>query len=265
MRRIYAIILGMSFLCCFFYLAYSKEVPQSEKKEVVSENFTPEDIKSSQFRLQASFIIAEIREKLKENPDDKKLWTSLAFIADYCGYWYISIEANKKLIKLGINDSAVYHNLGRAYMNLGNLDTAEKYLKKSLQVQPDNFFAFWSLGLLFKYKKDYKKSIEYFKNAVGTSANSPALHSDFGNTYLVMGDYDNAIKCYEKAMELGLKDAEIFKSMGFAYLGKENKKKALNCFKKALKLSPQNQSIKELIKVTQDAIKKKEKLNISSE
>lgn len=252
---------------CLTFLVFSSACSAitQNKKEEIEEDIIWKGVERFQRCRQAPIIISNIRERLRESPDDERLLSQMAFVADYCGLWYVSIEANTKLIEIGESNSAEYNNLGRAYMNLGNLDKAERYLKQSLEIEPDNFFAFNNLGLLFKYKGDYEGSVQHFKRALEISPNWPQTHYDFGNTYLVMKDYERAIQCYKEAMELGLKDGDVFKNLGLAYLGKGDKRQALNYFKKALNLSPEDQELKDLFQMTKEAIKKKEKLEITSE
>jgi tetratricopeptide (TPR) repeat protein len=202
----------------------------------------------------ASEIITEIKEQLKQNPDDLKMIGHWAFVAGYYGLWEESIEANTRLIELGDKDPTTYNNLGRAYMNLDNLTEAEKYLKKSLELQPDNFFAFHNLGLLFQFKKEFNTSIQYLKKALEISSNWPQTHYDLGNTYLGIKDYERAIQCYKKSIELGQNNADIYKKLGIAYLGKDDKDQALNYFNKALNLSPEDEALKGLFLISQDAL-----------
>lgn len=191
--------------------------------------------------------LAQIKEELRERPDDMDLINQWAFIADYYGFWEETVKARTLLMEKGTGDFMLYVNLGREYMGLGEFQKGEKYLRQSLHIKPDNVFALYNLGLLFRYRGDFKQSLEFLKKASDVYPGWPEIYYELGNTYLMIKEYDPAIENYTASLELGLHDSALFENLGISYLGKKEKEKALDYFEKASAEKPTDVNLQKLL------------------
>ncbi len=199
-------------------------------------------------------VLSQIKEKLRNHPRDIDVLNQWAFVAEYYGFWEETIQARTRLIEEGYGDFMVYVSLGQEYMGLGEFAAGEKHLRQSLSIRPGNVFALYNLGLLFRYKGDFPRSLEFFKRARDVYPEWPEFYYELGNTYVMIKDYDRAIDNYTKSLQLGMHDAALFENLGFSYLGKKEKLKALDYFKQALQKNPSDENLRKLFLVVKRSL-----------
>lgn len=209
---------------------------------------SPMDFQVAPFASKISIyhVFSQIKNRLKEDPENIDLLNQWAFVAEYYGFWEEMIKARTRLIEAGYGNFLVYVNLGQEYMGLGEFERGEKYLRQSLAIRPGNVFALYNLGLLFRYKGDFVRSLEFFKRASSIYPEWPEIYYELANTYVMVTDYDRAIDNYTKSLDLGMHDAALFENLGFSYLGKKEKMKALDYFEKALQKNPSDENLRKL-------------------
>jgi tetratricopeptide (TPR) repeat protein len=59
-----------------------------------------------------------------------------------------------------------YNNIGIAYRRLGKLDLAIPYHRKAISVDPSFGHSYYSLGLIYYDKQDYKTALDMFLKAI---------------------------------------------------------------------------------------------------
>ncbi len=88
------------------------------------------------------------------------------------------------------------YNLGWAYYNKKEYDTAIDYYNQSLKVQHGFILALRGLGLVYKDTGKLDQALEYFHKAAEKSPKFPQLYMDLGDIYTQMKKYDEAIEAY---------------------------------------------------------------------
>ena len=80
---------------------------------------------------------------------------------------------------LSINNS-VYAliNLGNLFFDEGNFDEAERHFKEGIKLEDDNFEFYLGLGNVCRYKKNYKKSKEYYRKAIKLNPQDDTAYSN---------------------------------------------------------------------------------------
>jgi len=110
-------------------------------------------------------------------------------------------------------------NLGWAYFNKGDYKSAETYLKKALDLEPDFTIAQMHLGRVYLATGRLNQAREMFETIAESNPKNPALLYEMGKTYRLLGDYDNAILAlkgsieYADDSELAVKAAEDLKKI----------------------------------------------------
>jgi tetratricopeptide (TPR) repeat protein len=99
-------------------------------------------------------------------------------------------------------------------------------------------FALNNLGEAYRGKKDYERSIEYYRKALHADPRYFRAHRGLGVTYMAMGDHDMAISSLKKAVEYAPRFAPTHYDLGRAYVAKYNREKALSAFRKVVELVP---------------------------
>lgn len=93
-------------------------------------------------------------------------------------------------------------NLGNLYRDNGNLEKAEKYLKKSLEINPDFATAWMNLGIVLAAKKDFIQAKESYRNALKHRENYANCYYNMGNLYLEQNQHDEAFKHWQYAINI---------------------------------------------------------------
>lgn len=75
----------------------------------------------------------------------------------------LAIEEFNKSIEAAPSDPTVYCNLGYAYYDMGMLDKAYEYQKKTITIDPNLAYAHYGLALIYVRWGDNEKGIQHFK------------------------------------------------------------------------------------------------------
>ena len=150
------------------------------------------------------------------------------------------LDANVKLDSLISKDKNSYflNNLkGVILLNLRDLDNAEAFLKKSINLNKNFIEAYSNLGIVFFLKKNFSESIKNFENCVAKSLGEKLdfYYLNIANCYRELNNFDNSLKFYSLALEKNNNNFEIFFNLGILYLSLTNKfDKAIKFFKKTI-------------------------------
>ena len=108
---------------------------------------------------------------------------------------YLDENANKDNKK-----SSLYHaRMGYYYIELKQLEKAEEILKKSLEENKKNGFAYNELGFLYSIQKKTDLSLENYLKGTEYADNAEAFYGA-GYAYYEKKDYNKALEYFEKAV-----------------------------------------------------------------
>ena len=134
----------------------------------------------------------------------------------------------KQTISTGIQHSDLFYLYGEINRMLRQNNTAEKYLIKSLKFELHSPYSFFSLGLLYQDKKDYKNSNKFF-SLFNRLLDNADVHFQKAINYFNMKDFVNAAEEISKAIDLNGECAEyylfrsqIYKNMGLKEMEDED-------------------------------------------
>ena len=179
-----------------------------------------------------------------------------------------------KAVKFDPNNEKAYSGRGECYQALGNKDKAradfsqaknikaskekiraarklceeEKYeaaaplASESLALNPNNAWAWVTVGNIYNGKRDYQKGIFYYLKAIDLNPKIGEAYNGLGHAYKELGDYDKAITYFTKAVEFSPfhADALTYRSRGECYKARGDIKKSQADFVKAKELGWEN-------------------------
>lgn len=82
-------------------------------------------------------------------------------------------------------------------------------------------------GLVYQYKEDYKKAIEYFKIAIKTEPQKDEYYYNCASTYFKMGDTQQAKFFYNRAISLAPENQNYHFALANLYYAEKHHKRAL--------------------------------------
>jgi CHAT domain-containing protein/tetratricopeptide (TPR) repeat protein len=152
-------------------------------------------------------------------------------------------------LKLTNEYETLLTNITVDYIDNKNIAEAEKYNKKSFEVNPNsplNYKKWTSTGLIYSAKKEYAKSIYYLKKAIEIGvkvlgkdfAEEGQIYSNLGSVYIETGDFEQSMANFRIARELiekkngtnNISYSKCLNGMGLNYLRKKENESDLNSF-----------------------------------
>lgn len=108
--------------------------------------------------------------------------------------------------------SAVLLNkTGIAYHQMLQLDSAGKYYRLAIRVDPNYAEAVNNLGTIYYAKKSFRRAVSEYKKALRINPKSASMWSNLGTGYFARKDYVRAADAWRQALTL---DPEVFEARG---------------------------------------------------
>ncbi|MDB4964550.1 MAG: Dynamin family protein [Myxococcales bacterium] len=146
------------------------------------------------------------------------------------------------------DDVRAHVELGAAYLDRGDLDSAVTELARAVELRPDHPRALYLLGVAYARRGDESDAIGVLERAA-TARRTGVDRPGFPEAWLALadvhrrrGDDDSAIDAYRAALDAGVGDsqtrAEIYRGMGSVYLRQRRFDKAVRELRKAVAATP---------------------------
>ncbi|MBI3128937.1 MAG: tetratricopeptide repeat protein [Candidatus Tectomicrobia bacterium] len=122
----------------------------------------------------------------------------------------------------------------QSLLRAGDLDGAERLLRRILEAQPDSAFALHHLGVAAFLRRDLETALSLQSRSVARNPHVPDYLYNLGLVFLHMGRRDEAGQCFEKALQLQPGHAAALNNMGVLHLDSGRFREAEGYFRKAL-------------------------------
>jgi small GTP-binding protein len=146
------------------------------------------------------------------------------------------------------DDVRAHVELGAAYLDRGDLDSAVTELTRAVELRPDHPRAQYLLGVAYARRGDANEAIQALERAA-TARRVGVDRPGFAEAWLALadvhrrrGDDDSAVDAYRAALDAGVGDsamrAEIYRGLGSVYLRQRRYDKAVRELRKAVAATP---------------------------
>ena len=153
------------------------------------------------------------------------------------GDFTLAIQLLKRAVDVEPKNKYAWNNLGLAYLALRQGDNAVAAFKKALDVNPYDEFAYNNLGRAYWQDRKYDDAVSAFHQQLENNPLDKFAHANLGAMYAEWHKYDLAAPELEKAASLTPNDAGLQVSLGDAYLNLGQDDKALAAFDRAIEIS----------------------------
>jgi len=143
------------------------------------------------------------------------------------------------------------HYLARFYMEDARLDLAIDELEKVLEVQPENYDAYYDLGKVHFELGNYASAIENFENVLEFKENNQWIYFYLAQAYEANDEIDKAISNYLKTIARDDGFYQAYKKVAILFLARGDYEDAIEYFEDYLDMDiPQEEksNITELVK-----------------
>jgi tetratricopeptide (TPR) repeat protein len=116
-------------------------------------------------------------------------------------------------------DSSHYASkqLARSYEKMGKRDSAIYYYKKTLEINPRDFFTSYTLASLLRKQKEYNEAISITESYLAGDSLKRKMWQLNGYINFLHKKYDASIQAFEKCTQLGDTSNMTCKHLGFSY------------------------------------------------
>lgn len=180
-------------------------------------------------------IRAYYPDKLAQDLSD--LYYGIAYIADEADVNKgVQLLTNYLTRKPAVFEAAYTRGIGNKL--LGRLSDAEADLLKAAELMPTVPQVQMALGDLYEQKREYTRSIAYFKKAVELRPDVARAHNGLGAQYQLSGQADEAISEYRKAVACDPFDEKAHFNLANIYLARNDWKSAEASARTGLTINP---------------------------
>lgn len=133
------------------------------------------------------------------------------------------LEAGKileKLIEIIKGDRLydLYIGLASCYKMQERYEEAEKLLKKAIEINPENNWAYTDLVILYRDQRRFKEAVKHFKKINNNSSLDYGFYIEIGYCYRDMGEYGKAEQMFKKALEINPKYEPAYTELGGLFI-----------------------------------------------
>jgi choline-sulfatase len=151
--------------------------------------------------------------------------------------WEVAADQLQRCLALNPNFDNAMTGLARAWSKLGRRDEAKSWLQKALQINPENYRAWYEAGLL-EAANEPAAALSHYQKAIAIQPNYPPGQRELGLALFQRKDYAAAAVHLERALALGLDDAHIRNFLGICYSQTNHLQKSIASYQAALRLDP---------------------------
>jgi len=145
---------------------------------------------------------------------------------------------------------------GAEYFKQGNFKEAIPYFQQAIQLDPNNFTAYWSLGISYNSLGDHKQAIKIYEKGIKSAPKYSALfYTGIAGEYNQLQEYNKAIDAASDSIKHKPGNPQPYMMLGQAYYMLKDYKQARENLNKALELANEQKEF-QLIEGIKSAISK---------
>ncbi len=198
--------------------------------------------------LQMAFM--EFQKAIEFNPNDKTYYYAIGLVHFRMERLEDAIYAYKKALTIDPMYAEAHNGLGAVYGKFGRWDDAIGEYKKALNNAQYSTpqWVHYNVGYAYFNKGDYQSAMLEFKEATKIQPELSMFHLWLGIAYMKLDRTKEAITAYETAKRLDAGNVDVYYNLGFAYLKGGMKPEALDAFKKVVEISPESEAAADSMK-----------------
>ncbi|HVH07208.1 MAG TPA: tetratricopeptide repeat protein [Myxococcota bacterium] len=164
-----------------------------------------------------------LRGLLQQAPDDAELLYNLGVIHGEAKRTSEALEWMEKALAKQPDHAGALNYIGYSWAEKGtNLDQAEKYISRALELKPDDGYITDSLAWVYYMRaralvdsghprdarRLFERAIRELEKANELTGGDPVISEHMGDVYLSLGRKDRALEKYQEALTLDPRDSE---------------------------------------------------------
>jgi Flp pilus assembly protein TadD len=141
-------------------------------------------------------------------------------------------------IEVEPENSLAWFGIGRAHLELNQLDQAIAANRQALRIDPENAMAWGNLGITYADLERHDDAIAAYRQVLRIDPEDANAWYNLGITYHTLGRHDDAIAAYRQALRITPESAETWYNLGNIYGNRERYDDAIVAYLQALRIAP---------------------------
>lgn len=234
----------------------------------------PESNLAAYYYTNMDMITWELNQEMMKNPANTEAQLKMARHQIGLKQYDAALKLLKGISHRGGDDPFVNYEIARCHLGKTEMDSAEFYLRKSLQVndrlssawyflgqilsrqgkmkealeahqravalEPRMYEALNAIALIYQGQKKFQDAIQVYQKSLSIMPYQPEITADLGDCLLQSGDYPAATSHYQKSIYMGNATPSLFFNLGNAQYLNKNFKAAEENFRQAISLDSGN-------------------------
>lgn len=182
------------------------------------------------------------RDVIAKAPEKSRPYMNMGIAYVERGEWETAVAYLDEAIARYGRNHAAYSNRGMAYFAMGRPELAIRDFDRALEIKPDYQEALINRGNYYSYVQDYEKAIADYDQVIARNpAAVEAIHNR-ANKYFKLKQYAKALEDYDRAIALRPSFVRGYTSRGQVYSRLKKFELALHDFDRAIELDKDNQT-----------------------
>lgn len=149
-----------------------------------------------------------------------------------------AVRAFREVVQLEPLHRSGWGNLGRAFMDLGRVDSATAAFRRQITITPEDPYAHNNLGWALWRARKLDEAERVLQHALELSPLDSYAHGTLGRIYLEQRRDSAAVASLERATKVSANDAPLHLDLGKAYARVKRADDAVSAFARAVELAP---------------------------
>ncbi len=142
--------------------------------------------------------------------------------------------AYQRTIDLAPQNTWAYKNLARIYLRLGRNSEAISLFRRAIRVDSTDVDCYYGLAELYEVKGDNTSAADFYNRAVDRAPDDPKSYTRAARANMLIGNYDLAIEFLSEAVQLQPLRADVHNALGEAYRAAGDTVQARGAFEEAI-------------------------------
>jgi len=129
-----------------------------------------------------------------------------------------ALEELKESLRENGAFAEAYHELGKAYRNLGDLNRAIKAFQSAIRIHPQRVETYTELGVAYDSAGNFLEAIKTYMRVLRLTPDSIETRNDLGMAYFNIGGYAEAAKAFNQALQIQESNVRAHFGLGLVYV-----------------------------------------------
>jgi Flp pilus assembly protein TadD len=163
-------------------------------------------------------------------------------------YWRDSVTLFEHALTVTTNNAVAHSNLGRAYLEGGDVERAMAHAQSVIRIEPDAGDGRFNLGVILERSGRSDEAMDAYREAIRLSPQLPGAYLNLGILLAGQGNLEEAEERLRQAVRTQPDSFSARNNLGAVLAGRGKVDEAIEQFEEATRLDPASQATRDNLK-----------------